>query len=94
VDPSDVGGRLHRVSSTTWRESTLRWSNMPSYSSTILGSLGGVAANSWYEIDVTSQISRDGTFSFALESVSTNGADYRAREAGSSWAPRLVIVVQ
>ena len=94
VDPSEVGGRLHRVSSTSWRESTVRWSSMPSYSSTVIGSLGAVAANNWYEIDVTGQVTGDGTVSFALESVSTNGADYRAREAGSSWAPRLVIVVQ
>jgi hypothetical protein len=31
--------------------------------------------------------------SFALESASTNGADYRSREAGSATAPHLVIVV-
>ena len=50
--------------------------------------------NTWYELDVKSQITGDGTLSFALESTSTNGRDYRARKAGSTWAPRLVIVVE
>jgi len=53
-----------------------------------------VAVNTWYELDVKSQVVGDGTVSFALESVSTNGADYRARESGTTWAPRLVIVVE
>ena len=44
--------------------------------------------NTWYEIDVKSQITGDATVSFALESASTNGADYRSREAGAGWAPR------
>lgn len=53
-----------------------------------------MALNTWYEIDVKSAVTRDGTISFALESTSTNGADYRSKEAGSATAPRLVVVVQ
>jgi acid phosphatase type 7 len=94
VDPSNAGGRLHRVSSTSWGESTITWSNAPAYSATVIGSIGSVVVNTWYEIDVRSQISGDGTVSFALESASTNGADYRSRESGGQWAPRLVIGVQ
>ncbi len=94
VDPSDAGGRLHRVSSNSWSESTIRWNGQPSYLSAVIGSIGSVVVNTWYELDVKSQITGDGTLSFALESTSTNGADYRAREAGSTWAPRLVIVVE
>jgi hypothetical protein len=93
VDPSDSGGRLHRVSSTSWSESNIRWSNQPAYNSAVISSIGAVATNTWYEVDVKSQITADGTISFALESSSSNGADYRAREAGTQWAPRLVIVV-
>ena len=40
------------------------------------------------------QLAGDGTVSFAVESSSSNGADYLLREAGTSTAPRLVIVVQ
>jgi hypothetical protein len=92
VDPSDAGGRLHRVASTSWSESTIRWSSAPAYSATVVGSIGPVVVNTWYEIDVKSQITGDATYSFALESASTNGADYRSRESGTTWAPRLVLV--
>lgn len=94
VDPSDAGGRLHRVTNTSWGESTIKWSNQPSYTSATIGSIGSVVSGSWYEIDVKSQITADGTVSFALESTSTNGADYASRESGATNAPRLVIVVQ
>ena len=94
VDPSNSGGRLHRVTTTSWGENTITWSNAPAYSATVIGSIGSVVVNTWYEIDVKSQISSDGTVSFALESSSFNGADYRSREAGATWAPRLVIGVQ
>ncbi len=94
VDPSNNGGRLHRVASTGWNEAALRWSNAPAYDRLVLGKIGPVAANAWYEVDVKNQISADGTVSFALESPASDGADYRSREAGAAWAPRLVVVVE
>jgi hypothetical protein len=94
VDPSDAGGRLHRVPTTTWGETTIKWSNAPAYDAAVIGAIGSVVVNNWYEVDVKGQVNGDGTVSFALESTSTNGADYRARESGSTTAPRLVIVVQ
>lgn len=94
VDPSDEGGRLHRVNNTSWKETGIRWSNQPNYNAAVIASVGPVVANAWYEVDVKSQIAGDGTISLVLESTSTNGADYRAREAGAEWAPRLVITVQ
>ncbi len=94
VDPSNSGGRLHRVSSTSWAETTIKWSNKPSYNAAVVGTLGSVVVNTWYEIDVMSQVSGDGTISFALESTSTNGADYSSRESGAATSPQLVIVVQ
>jgi hypothetical protein len=94
VDPSNAGGILHRVNSTSWKENTLKWNGQPSYDAAVLGSLGAVAANAWYEIDVTSAITADGTYSFALRSPSADGADYSSREAFAANRPQLVIVVQ
>lgn len=94
VDPSDAGGQLHRVSTTSWNEKSIKWSSAPTYNAAVIGAIGSVAINTWYEIDVRSQITGDGTISFALESGSPDGADYRSREAGTATAPRLVIVVQ
>jgi hypothetical protein len=95
VDPSDAGGRLHRVTSTSWTESGIKWSNQPSYTSAIIGTIGAVTAGSWYEVDVKSAVTANGTISFALESTSSNGADYTSRE-GTTAAnrPQLVIVIQ
>src|SRR6185436_1437784 len=75
VDPSDTGGRLHRVTSS-WTESTLRWATAPAYDAAVVGTFGSVVANAWYELDVKSAVTGDGTISFVLESTSTNGADY------------------
>ncbi|MBL0171093.1 MAG: DNRLRE domain-containing protein [Gemmatimonadaceae bacterium] len=94
VDPSDTGGRLHRVAGTTWGETSIKWSNAPAYDAAIVGTLGAVVVGAWYEVDVKGYVTADGTVSFALESTSTNGADYRSREGGSGTAPRLVIVTQ
>lgn len=94
VDPANTGGRLHRVSSTSWGERTIKWSNAPSGGTTVIGTIGAVVVNTWYEVDVKSQISGDGTISLALESTSSDGADYSSRESGAATAPQLVIVVQ
>jgi hypothetical protein len=94
VDPSDAGGILHRVTSTSWKENTIKWNGQPSYTATALGSLGAVTAGTWYEIDVTSAITLDGVYSFALRSTTTNGADYASRESPTGNRPQLVIVVQ
>jgi len=55
---------------------------------------GKVLVNARYEVDVKRQITMDGRFSVALESPSTNGADYRSREGCTTTAPQLVIVVR
>jgi hypothetical protein len=31
VDPSNNGGSLHRVTSTSWSEAGIKWTNQPSY---------------------------------------------------------------
>ena len=74
--------------------SGVRWATAPAYDAAVVGTFGSVVANAWYELDVKSAVTGDGTISFVLESTSTNGADYRSRESGSSWAPRLVITVR
>jgi hypothetical protein len=94
VDPSDAGGQLHRVTSTSWSETGIKWTNQPSFSAAILGSIGAVVGGAWYEIDVKPVITGDGTYAFALESSSTNGADYVSREGASANRPHLVIVIQ
>ena len=82
------------MTSTSWSETGLNWNNKPSYNSTVVGSIGAVVSGAWYEIDVKSVITADGTYAFALESTSTNGADYVSRQGASANRPQLVVVVQ
>jgi hypothetical protein len=60
----------------------------------VLGTIGPVVSGAWYEIDVKSVITADGPYAFALESPSTNGADYVSRQGAAANRPQLVIVIQ
>jgi hypothetical protein len=59
----------------------------------VLASLGSVAANTWYEVDVTALISGDGTYSLRVTTLSSNGADYASKEGAAGFAPQLIVSV-
>jgi hypothetical protein len=91
VDGSPFGGEFHRVADTTWNEGTVNWNTAPSAEAGILASLGRVAPNTWYELDVTSWVNGDGTFSLKMNSTSTDGAYYSTKEGLAGFAPHLII---
>lgn len=91
VDPSSFGGEFHRVTSTSWDESTVTWNTAPAADSTVLGTLGSVQVGNWYEVDVTPAVTGDGLVSFEAVSTSTNGADYSSKEGAAGLAPQLVV---
>ena len=93
VEASVKGGDVYRTANTSWTE-TVTWSNAPAADATPLGSLGAVAVNTWYEVDVKQAVSGSALHSFRMRSPNTDGADYRSKEGGSATAPQLVIVVQ
>jgi hypothetical protein len=88
---SSVGGSIHPISSCGWTESTMTFNNgQPAIDMPVLFTAGAVAKNQVVDFPVTSAIPGDGTFCFALDSPSTNGADYKSREAASG-QPQLLI---
>lgn len=87
---SPVGGTLNSVSNTTWSETGTTWNNQPAIDGANLGSLGSVSRNTFYEFTVTSAVTGNGTFSFALTSTNKNDAIYDSRETGAT-AAQLVI---
>jgi len=91
VDPSSKGGDFYAVSDTSWQEETITWNNAPAALTNLLASLGSVSANNWYEIDITSLIAGDGTYSLRISSTSSDGADYSSKEGANP--PQLVITV-
>jgi hypothetical protein len=87
---SGNGGSFRSMSNTTWSEAGVTWNNQPAIDGTFLGSLGSVSQNTWYEIDVTSYVAGNGTYSIGVTSSSTDGTDYDSRETGAS-APQLIV---
>jgi len=93
VDPSPFGGEFHRVTDTSWSESTVNWNTAPSADSNILASLGRVSMNTWYEVDVTSLVNGDGSYSLKVSSTNADGAYYSPKEGATGFAPQLVITI-
>ncbi|MFF4354810.1 DNRLRE domain-containing protein [Streptomyces sp. NPDC001530] len=87
---SNNGGTFKSMTSTTWSETGTTWNNKPAIDGATLGSLGSVTKDTWYEIDVTSLVTGNGTFSMGATSASADGAYYDSRESGAD-APQLVI---
>ncbi|MDQ3870276.1 MAG: DNRLRE domain-containing protein, partial [Chloroflexota bacterium] len=93
IDSSSVGGEFRRVADQTWSEGTVTWNNAPTADPTVLGALGGVSANAWFEADVGSLVSGDGSVSLRASSSSMDGARYSSKEGAAGFAPQLVVSV-
>jgi Tol biopolymer transport system component len=89
LDPSSKGGDFYLVSDNSWQDGAITWNNAPSALTNLLASLGSVTANNWYEVDLTSFITGDGTYSLRVTSTSSDGADYSSKEGINP--PQLVI---
>ena len=88
TDPSDDAGSVYAVS-PSWTESTITWNSAPAFGANPLDS-GGVASDeTWVEYDVTSAVSGDGTYAFALTSASTDTTTFSSREGTNP--PQLVV---
>lgn len=90
IGGSSQGGDLYRVSDNNWSEGGLDWANQPTVDGATLASMGRVRSGNWYEWDVTTAVTGNGTYTFALKSGSNNGAEYRSLEAGDR-RPELII---
>jgi len=93
VNESDHGGDLYYVADNTWVENSVTWNTAPLAGSTALASLGPVIKDTWYEVDLTSLIIMDGTYSFRVSTASSDGADYASKEGKSGLAPQLIVSV-
>jgi hypothetical protein len=89
VDAASKGGDFYAVSDMAWQEETITWNNAPAALTNLLASLGSVSPNNWYEIDITSLITGDGTYSLRITSTSSDGADYSSKEGANP--PQLVV---
>ena len=91
VNASNAGGIFHRVTATGWTEGGVNWNNAPAGDAALLGQLGSVALNTWYDMDVTPLVTGDGTVSLDATSTSSDGADYSSKEGAAGLAPQLIV---
>jgi hypothetical protein len=89
---SDSGGRVHAITACAWDELTTTWNARPPIDGPVLSTVGAVASNGTVEFDVTPAIPGDGIFCLALDSLSSDGVDYNAREAAAG-RPELLVTV-
>jgi uncharacterized repeat protein (TIGR01451 family) len=88
-----TGGEFHGADSS-WEESTVTWDTAPAADPIALSSLGPVTAGNWYELDVTSLVTGDGSYSLRGTSTSGDGADYATKEGATGLAPQLLVTTR
>ena len=92
---SSSGGSVYSVSnnylgtSTPWIETGLNYNNAPAISGTPWDTEGSVTVGQVVELDVTSAVTGNGTFSFGLKNSSTTTVQYSSEEGATK--PQLVI---
>ena len=91
-----TGGIFYQTADTSWIESgpgAVTWISAPAPNPSPFFTLGPVANNSWYEIDLAPLITTNGQYSFRIISNNTDGANYNSRESLSN-QPELIIGLQ
>jgi hypothetical protein len=90
IDPSTRGGDFTVAASNSWTESTVTWSTAPA-AGTTFASLGAVVVGTTYEIDLSSVIHGDGTYTLRITTPSSDGADYVSKEGAIASRPQLIV---
>lgn len=88
-DASNSGGSWYPVSNA-WTESTVVWNTAPTITGPPVTAVGAVTAGTWVDVDVTSAVTGNGTYSFMATSPSTNTAQFSSREGTN--VPTVVVV--
>jgi hypothetical protein len=92
---SGNGPKLLGVANTSWGETTINWSNKPAAGTTVIANPASISTSSWVELDVSSVITGNGTYSFVLVPESSDNAIFASRQSGTTTQrPQVVVVSQ
>jgi len=80
--------RVYHIADTSWGEYSIKWSNAPLY---FLSQwpVGPLAAREWHEIDVSSIVNGNGTYTIGLVGPDTPYLNFYSRE--SAYPPSLIV---
>jgi len=85
---SSVGVDVSEVTDTTWTEGGITYDNAPLVG-TLLGSQGSFSGGAYFEVDLTSHVTGDGTYVFAITTTSNTNISMGSRDSANM--PELVI---
>jgi hypothetical protein len=87
-EDTDNGPAIY-MSDPVWEESEITWNTRPVRTSNALDNKQEIGGGTWVEYNVTSQVIKDGMYSFALVRDSSDGIEFSSREGDNP--PELVI---
>jgi hypothetical protein len=87
---SSDGPAAFQVPDATWTETGITWNNRPALG-VQLDDKPALATNTFTDYNVTAAVTGNGTYNFGLgPTPTTDGADFRSREAGAN-GPQLLV---
>ena len=89
---STAGYQIRSVSDNAWTEGGINYNNAPAMGNVLVNS-GGFSAGAWTEVDLTSSVTGNGSYNFALTTTSNTAINFGSHEETAN-APRLVIQTQ
>jgi hypothetical protein len=89
---SSIGYQIHPISDNTWTEGGINYNNAPAMG-TSLGTSGSFSSGAWTTVNVTSYITGNGLYSFALTTTSNTALSFGSHEESAN-SPQLVIQTQ
>jgi chitodextrinase len=90
-DNSVHGGDFFGVAPGAWSQGTVTWNTAPAPSGGAVASLGSVAVNTAYLVNVTPLVTGDGVVTIRISSTSSDGARYFSSEGSTTQAPQLQV---
>jgi hypothetical protein len=80
------------AASTPWTENAVTWATAPAAGATA-ASIGSVVAGTTYQVDLSSIIHGDGTYTLRIVTPNADGADYVSKEGTLASRPQLKVTI-
>ncbi|MEA2586439.1 MAG: endoglucanase, partial [Thermomicrobiales bacterium] len=93
TNPTVAGPTIY-ATDTAWSETAVNWNSRPGRTSAGLATAGKIGSNVWVELDVTPQVTGNGTYSFVLAPNSNDGVTFSSRQTSKTDnRPQLVLTI-
>jgi hypothetical protein len=85
------GGDIFAAPDNGWSQSTVTWTSAPAKNGAAVASIGAVAINTAYTVDVSPLATGPGVVSIRVSTTSGDAAAYLSKEASATAGPRLAL---